>query len=355
MDPIPLQTHPCPSAWSRCPWCRGQGASCSSAVRPGSPQPSCPGSSRGAPWIPGQQGVPFASGPACSPCPHCSTARRAGISVWHAQKQGPSPAGSPVSPWQVGDWFPAPTPKHHCPVPASQLYSPSPHPSEMADFAESRRRAVTVEQGGAVLIACLMPPSTPPALPRLRVRGEWLEQSTDEYLILPSGNLQIASASPHHQGVYKCGAYNPVTQETRLETHGTKLAVRQPRGLSPLRLIHPLVPQTLVVQQSNDITLECILEGSQAPQVRWTKDGQEVAMGSSHRMVLNNLLLMGVGPSDSGTYQCSASSRTGGMVTANYTIVVQGARCESILVLSSCSCKHHVSYRLMSPQQNPPP
>ncbi|XP_072557453.1 cell adhesion molecule-related/down-regulated by oncogenes-like [Paramormyrops kingsleyae] len=195
--------------------------------------------------------------------------------------------------------------------------------AEMADFAESRRRAVTVEQGGAVLIACLMPPSTPPALPRLRVRGEWLEQSTDEYLILPSGNLQIASASPHHQGVYKCGAYNPVTQETRLETHGTKLAVRQPRGLSPLRLIHPLVPQTLVVQQSNDITLECILEGSQAPQVRWTKDGQEVAMGSSHRMVLNNLLLMGVGPSDSGTYQCSASSRTGGMVTANYTIVVQ--------------------------------
>lgn len=47
-----------------------------------------------------------------------------------------------------------------------------------------------------------------------------------EYLILPSGNLQIVSVSAEHQGMYKCGAYNSVTQEVRVEAHGTKLIVK---------------------------------------------------------------------------------------------------------------------------------
>lgn len=49
---------------------------------------------------------------------------------------------------------------------------------------------------------------------------------SDEYLILPSGNLQILSVSSEHQGMYKCGAYNPLTRETRVEAHGTKLLVK---------------------------------------------------------------------------------------------------------------------------------
>lgn len=49
---------------------------------------------------------------------------------------------------------------------------------------------------------------------------------SDEYLLLPSGNLQIVSVTPEHQGMYKCGAYNPVTRETRAEAHGTKVVVK---------------------------------------------------------------------------------------------------------------------------------
>lgn len=48
----------------------------------------------------------------------------------------------------------------------------------------------------------------------------------EEYLILPSGNLQIISVSKKHQGMYKCGAYNPVTREVRTEARGTKLVVK---------------------------------------------------------------------------------------------------------------------------------
>lgn len=49
----------------------------------------------------------------------------------------------------------------------------------------------------------------------------------DDYLVLPSGNLQIISISERHQGMYKCGAYNPVTGETRVQAHGTKLSVKR--------------------------------------------------------------------------------------------------------------------------------
>lgn len=53
---------------------------------------------------------------------------------------------------------------------------------------------------------------------------------SDEYLILPSGNLQIVSVSPEHQGMYKCGAYNPVTREVKVEPYGTKLLVKSKLG-----------------------------------------------------------------------------------------------------------------------------
>lgn len=49
---------------------------------------------------------------------------------------------------------------------------------------------------------------------------------SDDYLILPSGNLQIISVSAQHQGMYKCGAVNPVTKETVIQSHGTKLSVK---------------------------------------------------------------------------------------------------------------------------------
>lgn len=58
----------------------------------------------------------------------------------------------------------------------------------------------------------------------------------DEYLVLPSGNLQIVSVSAQHQGMYKCGAFNPVTGETVFQSHGTKLLVKSKYVVINLRL-----------------------------------------------------------------------------------------------------------------------
>lgn len=67
-----------------------------------------------------------------------------------------------------------------------------------------------------------------------RCRVNFICLFSGEYLILPSGNLQINSVSADHQGMYKCGAYNPLTRETQVEAHGTKLIVKG--GWSTLEL-----------------------------------------------------------------------------------------------------------------------
>lgn len=49
----------------------------------------------------------------------------------------------------------------------------------------------------------------------------------DNYLILPSGNLQILNVTLQDKGSYKCAAYNPVTHEMKMEPTGHKLMVRR--------------------------------------------------------------------------------------------------------------------------------
>ncbi|XP_029027671.1 cell adhesion molecule-related/down-regulated by oncogenes [Betta splendens] len=191
--------------------------------------------------------------------------------------------------------------------------------AEISEYEDGRRRTLSVQEGGTALIECPLPHSVPPALPRLRVRGEWIEESAGDYLLLPSGNLQIASVSAQHQGTYKCGALNPVTGETVLQAHGTKLSVRH--APSPPRILHPTAPVTLWAQQSQPLTLECVVSGA-APAARWFKDGEEVAPRPSHRRRHNNLVFAKVTRRDEGSYACRAETERGPVLSANYTVNV---------------------------------
>uniref|UniRef100_A0A8C9T4C6 Cell adhesion associated, oncogene regulated n=1 Tax=Scleropages formosus TaxID=113540 RepID=A0A8C9T4C6_SCLFO len=212
--------------------------------------------------------------------------------------------------------------------------------ASVSEFAETRRRSLTVNNGSTALIKCQIPYSNPPALPRLRVRGEWLEQSTNEYLILPSGNLQIMSVSPQHQGTYKCAAYNPVTQEVKVEAHGTKLTVKD--NPFPAQIIFPTTPQAVSVMQSESLTLECVVSQRLSTTVRWTKDGKTLQERNNYRLSHDNLVLPAVKKSDKGSYQCSFHVESGDLVSANYTVnvlepasVLQGLTDQSVFSGSS--------------------
>lgn len=51
-------------------------------------------------------------------------------------------------------------------------------PTEISEYEESRRQLLSVQEGSTVLIECPLPHSVPPARPRLKLRGERLEEST---------------------------------------------------------------------------------------------------------------------------------------------------------------------------------
>ncbi|XP_041665199.1 cell adhesion molecule-related/down-regulated by oncogenes isoform X1 [Cheilinus undulatus] len=211
--------------------------------------------------------------------------------------------------------------------------------AEISEYEDGRRRSLSVQEGSSVLIECPLPHSVPPALPRLRVRGERIEVSTDDYLVLPSGNLQIISVSAQHQGMYKCGAFNPVTGETIMQSHGTKLSVKHSDSPSPVRIVYPSTPMNVSVQQSQSLTLECIVSGSPAPAAKWFKNGQEVTPGPLLRQQHNNLVFVTVTRSDEGSYTCAAETEQGTVSSANYTVNV----------LESVSITEGLTDQLVSP------
>uniref|UniRef100_A0AAY4E304 Cell adhesion associated, oncogene regulated n=1 Tax=Denticeps clupeoides TaxID=299321 RepID=A0AAY4E304_9TELE len=203
--------------------------------------------------------------------------------------------------------------------------------ADIEEFSETHRRSVVAAAGSTAMIECSLPASNPPAMPRYRVKGMWIEESTGRgtYLLLPSGNLQIISVSSTHQGMYKCGAYNSVTRENRVEPFGTKLVVKvsltfilNSEGPSPVRIAYPTSPVNVSVEQSMSQTLECVLAGSPSAAVKWTFNGKAVSLGGRNRMLDGNLFLMDVAPADAGSYRCMVETRDVVLVSANYTVNV---------------------------------
>lgn len=48
---------------------------------------------------------------------------------------------------------------------------------EISEYEDGRRRSLSVQEGSTFLLECPLPHSIPSALPKLKVRGERLEES----------------------------------------------------------------------------------------------------------------------------------------------------------------------------------
>ncbi|KAG7252484.1 hypothetical protein CRUP_027399 [Coryphaenoides rupestris] len=91
--------------------------------------------------------------------------------------------------------------------------------AEISNYVEVKRRSLVVRENSSVVIECPLPPSQPPALPRLKVRGDWLEESTGEYVVLPSGTA-TSSRRPAAPGHVQVWLLQPVTGETKVQSTG---------------------------------------------------------------------------------------------------------------------------------------
>ncbi|NXY77840.1 CDON protein, partial [Glareola pratincola] len=191
----------------------------------------------------------------------------------------------------------------------------------LADFDMLVKPAVAAEEGGTAFIRCKVPESNPRAQVRFQVRGKWLEQSTDNYLILPSGNLQILNVSLEDRGSYKCAAYNPVTHDLRIELTGRKLIVTRSSS-GGFQILHPLAPQSLAVPWHSPLMLECVVSRSPLASVRWVKDGQDALGKSGWKLLHSHLVTDRLEASDSGNYSCVVGNEFGVVKYVNYSLTI---------------------------------
>nr|XP_009680231.1 PREDICTED: cell adhesion molecule-related/down-regulated by oncogenes [Struthio camelus australis]XP_009680232.1 PREDICTED: cell adhesion molecule-related/down-regulated by oncogenes [Struthio camelus australis]XP_009680233.1 PREDICTED: cell adhesion molecule-related/down-regulated by oncogenes [Struthio camelus australis]XP_009680234.1 PREDICTED: cell adhesion molecule-related/down-regulated by oncogenes [Struthio camelus australis] len=187
------------------------------------------------------------------------------------------------------------------------------------NFDTSVKSVIAAEEGGAAFIGCKVPESNPKAQVRFRVRGKWLEQSTDNYLILPSGNLQILNVSLEDKGSYKCAVYNPVTHDLKIEPTGRKLIVIRSSSAG-VHILHPAVSQSLAVPRHSSLMLECVVSGLPSASVRWFKDGQDALGRGRWKMLHSHLVTDRLEASDSGNYSCVVGNEFGVAKSVNYSL-----------------------------------
>ncbi|KAK1806183.1 hypothetical protein P4O66_000077 [Electrophorus voltai] len=194
--------------------------------------------------------------------------------------------------------------------------------AKLRDFEPDDQQEIEVDEGNTAVIECHVPESQPQALVRYSVKQEWLETSKGNYLIMPSGNLQIANATLEDEGPYKCAAYNPITQEIKTSTSTDRLRVRRSTS-EAARIIYPPASRSMMVRKGHRLVLECVASGTPTPQVTWAKDGLELRPHNNTHFLLSNLLIDAVSEGDSGTYACHAHNGMGAPGTATVLYDVQ--------------------------------
>ncbi|XP_054478592.1 brother of CDO isoform X5 [Anoplopoma fimbria] len=194
--------------------------------------------------------------------------------------------------------------------------------AKLRDFEPDDQQDIEVDEGNTAVIECHLPESQPKAQVRYSVKQEWLETSKGNYLIMPSGNLQIANATQDDEGPYKCAAYNPITQEVKTSTSTDRLRIRRSTS-EAARIIYPPASRSIMVTKGQRLVLECVASGIPTPQVRWAKDGQDLRSHNNTRFLLSNLLIDAVGEADSGTYICRADNGMGSASSATVLYDVQ--------------------------------
>nr|XP_035955170.1 cell adhesion molecule-related/down-regulated by oncogenes isoform X3 [Halichoerus grypus] len=191
----------------------------------------------------------------------------------------------------------------------------------LGDFGSATKHVITAEEKSTGFIGCKVPDSNPKAEVRYKIRGKWLKHSTENYLILPSGNLQILNVSLEDKGSYKCAAFNPVTHELKVEPIGRKLLVSRPSS-EDFHILHPTLSQALAVLSHSPVTLECVVSGVPASQVHWLKDGQDALQGSNWRRLYSHLATESIDPTDSGNYSCVVGNKSGDIQRVTYMVNV---------------------------------
>ncbi|XP_037392153.1 hemicentin-2 isoform X1 [Pygocentrus nattereri] len=159
---------------------------------------------------------------------------------------------------------------------------------------------VTAIKMSPVVLPCHATGSPEPTISWTK-SGAQLGTRGGSYRILPTGVLEVLSASLSHAGRYTCTARNPVGVAHKHIT----LAVHEPPE------IRPMVDEVQVVLHQGAV-LPCEVHGFPRPTVTWQREGVPIATGNRLAVLSSGALKFSqVTLGDGGTYQCLAQNAVG--------------------------------------------
>ncbi|XP_066182522.1 immunoglobulin superfamily member 10 isoform X2 [Sylvia atricapilla] len=173
-------------------------------------------------------------------------------------------------------------------------------------------RALTALSGATAALPCRARGSPAPGVSWLLPDGSRLSPGrpagSGRAAVRPDGTLLLRAVSVYDRGVYTCVAENAAGARSlpvRLQVVAAPPAVLQDKR------------QSVAALAGDSLELPCTVRGKPEPSVHWVlPDGTAVRpLQTVHPRVLvfpnGTLLLGGAAPSDSGSYECIATSSTG--------------------------------------------
>ncbi|XP_066455872.1 immunoglobulin superfamily member 10 isoform X1 [Eleutherodactylus coqui] len=176
---------------------------------------------------------------------------------------------------------------------------------------QGKSREITVHSGSTVSIKCQAEgrpfPTITWILANETIASEKSENN-NKVFVQPDGTLIIKEITIYERGIYKCFATNLAGADTF--TVKVQVIAAPPAILEDKR-------QTVLVLPGENVKLHCTAKGNPQPSVHWVAfDGTKVKplhYVSAKLFLFSNgtLYIRNVAPSDSGNYECIATSSTG--------------------------------------------
>lgn len=191
---------------------------------------------------------------------------------------------------------------------------------ELQPFPPANDVKLSVVAGNTAIIPCNPPYGNPQVVTEFTFNGTKIDYS-GKYQRQPSGDLQIFNTQLSDTGIYRCSAYNPLTDQQVQAKHKVLLTVTNNRlSVPPNFTVAPNV--TVSVVMGSNVTLECVATGVPPPNITWLKKGSQLHK-RQHSQAGGNLLLTAVRREDEGIYTCVASNGIGSEAVRSTTLEVQ--------------------------------
>lgn len=175
---------------------------------------------------------------------------------------------------------------------------------------ERRTKEITVHSRSTVKVKCRVEGRPSPTISWILANQTVVSKSSEgngQALVMSDGTLVIHNISIYDRGFYKCMASNPVGQDSLL----IKIQV-----IAAPPVILEQKRQVITGAWGKSLKLPCTAKGTPQPGIHWVlSDGTEVKplqfINSKFLFSNGTLLIRNMASSDTGTYECIATSSTG--------------------------------------------